>query len=131
MKQLLGIGFVLLFAVGGCKNRMADLTLVSTKNIDFSRMPTFVHGPERVTGEDKLQVILLFPTKKQVYMEEAVDNATESVPGAVALVDAVVYVTNWYIPWFYGETIITVEGTPLIDPARAAEQKVIAPGDGN
>ena len=48
-------------------------------------------------------------------MKEATDRAIESVPGAVALVDGVVYARGW---WFiFGESTYIVEGLPLIDPS--------------
>jgi hypothetical protein len=54
-------------------------------------------------------------------MKEALDRAIESVPGAVALLDGVLTQRAWYIPYIYGESSFLVEGTPLIDPAFAAE----------
>jgi hypothetical protein len=44
------------------------------------------------------------------------DNAIESVPGAVALLDGVLNHNFWYIPYIYGQESYDVEGTPLIDP---------------
>ena len=39
------------------------------------------------------------------------------MPGAVALLDGVVNQDFFYIPYIYGESEFTVEGTALIDPA--------------
>jgi hypothetical protein len=60
-------------------------------------------------------------------MKEAIDQAIESKPGAVALVDGVVYQKIWYIPYIYGQSGFTVEGTPLIDPALTGGAAFVKP----
>ena len=54
---------------------------------------------ERVTGEDMYHIIVIIPTKGNASIE-AVDQAIESVPGGVALIDVVVSNKYFYIPIF-------------------------------
>lgn len=101
--------------LAGCSQRIADFTIMSSKNVDLSRGVDFKRLPTRVMGEDKKSMIIFFPTGIP-NMKGAMDKAIESVPGAVGLVDGVVTEVNWYIPGLYGEYGYEVEGTPLIDP---------------
>ena len=48
--------------------------------------------------------------------KEAIDRAIQKQPGAVGLLDGVIYKHGWYIPYIYGQFSFEVEGTPLIDP---------------
>jgi hypothetical protein len=100
----------------GCTTRIVDYTLLSTKNVDLSKAGTFKRGPNRVTGIDSQMLILLIPNRGPANLKAAVDDAIESVPGAVALVDGVVYGRNWNAI-VVGENAIIAEGTPLIDPS--------------
>ena len=54
-------------------------------------------------------------------IKQATDNAIESEPGSVALVDGVIHYHWWYIPYIYGKYWYEVEGTPLIDPKLREE----------
>jgi hypothetical protein len=103
-------------AMAGCTTRIVDYTLLSTKNVDLSRAGTFKRGPNRITGVDSQLIILLIPNRGPANLKAAVDDAIESVPGAVALVDGVVYTRNWDAI-LVGENAIIAEGTPLIDPS--------------
>lgn len=114
---------VLLFAfallLGGCKSRVLDFTLISTKNVDMSKSVNFQKGKQRVEGIDLAHWIIAFPTST-VTIKEAVDKAIESTPGCVAILDGVIYSKFWWIPYIYGQQSIIVEGTPLIDPSMAS-----------
>ena len=114
----IGVIFVLLFtiALSGCVTRLGDFTLISTKNVDLSKGASFQRGPSRVKGEDIISIIIFIPTGVP-NMKTAIDKAIESVPGAIALLDAVLSQKVWYIPYIYGQSGYVVEGTPLIDPA--------------
>lgn len=106
--------FSLLF---GCTQRMVDFTIISTKNVDLSRAETFQRGKMRIKGEDVAHMILYFPIGTP-NIKQAIDKALQSIPGAVALVDGVVYYKSWWAI-LYGQLIYIVEGTPLIDPSVA------------
>ncbi len=113
---------LLLFAViilAGCTTRMVDFTIISTKNVDLSRAAEFESGKSRITGEDMAHIIVFIPTG-QINIKEAIDNALESVPGAVALLDGVISSKFFYIPYIYGQQSYIVEGTALIDPQLAS-----------
>lgn len=102
--------------LSGCSTRITDFTFISSKNIDLSHGADFKRAPTRVKGEDRKSIIILIPTGEP-NAKEAMDNAIESVPGAVGLVDGVITKSGWYIPYVYGQIWYEVEGTPLIDPA--------------
>lgn len=115
LTTLVLIGFV----ATGCATRLADFTLISTKNVDLTRGADFRRGQSRVTGEDKVSIIIFIPTGNP-NIKQAVDKAIQSVPGAVALLDGVITAKGWWIPYIYGESTYVVEGTPLIDPKLLA-----------
>lgn len=103
----------------GCTQRLTDFTMISTKNVDLSRVSEFKRGPARVQGRDTVLVILFIPTKFQINLKEAIDRAIQSVPGCVALVDGVLYhESGWFVVGGWGSFVI--EGTPLIDPKLTA-----------
>jgi hypothetical protein len=110
---VVGLCLFVIFTMG-CTTRLTDFTVLSTKNVDLSKMGTYTRGLSRVKGEDLAFIIIFIPTG-QPHPKEAIDRAIQSVPGAVALVDGVVYQKGW---WFiFGQSGFMVEGTPLIDPA--------------
>ncbi len=98
--------------LSGCTTRLTDFTVISTKNIDFTQLSRARRGATRVRGEDVAHIIILFPTKIP-NLKEAIDRTIEASPGAVGLVDGVVYQRAFYIPYIYGQTAYVVEGTPL------------------
>ena len=107
---------VLLFLTIGCSRRIMDFTLLSSKNVELTKFPTYQRGNSRVEGVDKKLIIIAFPTG-QPDGKEAIDKAIESIPGAIALLDGVLTYKWWYIPYIYGEFFYVIEGTPLIDPS--------------
>ena len=102
--------------LSGCTHRYIDFTAISSKNIDLTKGASFERGKARVIGEDSANIIVIIPTGTP-NAKEALDRAIEKEPGAVALLDGVITHSSWYIPYIYGKTTITVEGTPLIDPS--------------
>lgn len=119
-KKLLKMGIVVLITslLCGCSQRVLDFTLISTKNVDMSKASSFTRGNARVKGVDMVHLIIIFPTGS-VSIKEAVDKAIEQTPGCVALLDGVIYSKFWWIPYIYGQSSATVEGTPLIDSSVA------------
>ena len=112
------------FFFTGCTQRILDFTVVSTKNIDWSRSGEFKRNPQRVEGSDLKHIIIVIPTGVPS-LEEAIDNAIEKVPGGVALVDGVLSYRWWYIPYVYGQVEYVVKGSVLVDPQLAGK-----PGSG-
>jgi len=117
---------IVLLSLGSCTNRILDFTLVSTKNVDMSKASSFERGRNRVTGTDFAHIIIFIPTGS-ISIKEAVDQAIESTPGCVALLDGVIYTKFFYIPYIYGKSTAIIEGTPLIDRSIAESGSQIAP----
>lgn len=111
------------FMFFGCATRVMDFTIVSSKNVDFSKFPTYERGRDRVEGKDTKPIIFIIPLGNPDG-KEAIDRAIETTPGAVALVDGVLTYKYFYIPYIYGEYTYLVEGTPLIDPALANADEI-------
>jgi hypothetical protein len=112
-KTLLAVIFSAVL-LSSCVTRLTDFTIISSKNVDLSRMASYERGKTRISGEDKMHIIIFIPTKLEVTVKQALDNTIQSVPGCVALVDGVINFKSFY--FFYGEQAYIVEGTPLIDP---------------
>ncbi len=106
-------------ALCGCTTRLIDFTVISSKNIEWSRANEYRRGTSRVSGEDTKQVIIIIPTGVP-NAKQALDRAIESIPGAVALVDGVLTHKFSYLPYIYGQRSYIVEGTPLIDEKHAS-----------
>lgn len=94
----------------GCTTRIADLTLVSTKNIDLSNATFDIRSGTRVTGSDcriaPLGLQFSIPT-----LEGAVDDALEKGNGNV-MVDQVTYLSNYFY-FIVTQSCIRAEGTVL------------------
>jgi len=107
-------GAAMTLTVGGCTTRSTDFTIISTRNVDLSRVGTFKKGPVRVSGEDQIPIFLFFKSSRDHNLKIAIDNALDNTPGSVALIDGVIKKREW---WFiFGEDTLIIEGTPLIDP---------------
>lgn len=113
--MLVLLALLMFFNVCGCATRIVDFTVISTKNIDWSKADKFKKAQKRCDGEDLIHWIIFIPTGVP-NVKSAIDKAIESVPGAVALVDGVVTSKFWWIPYIYGQQSYIVEGTPLISP---------------
>jgi len=118
-KILLSITFaVVVLSLSGCVTRFVDFTIISSKNVELSSFPQLERLSTRVSGKDSVHWIIIIPLGVP-NAKEALDRAIESVPGAVALVDGVIYQKFWWIPYIYGKQSYIVEGTPLVDPKLA------------
>lgn len=124
-KLLLTCGVGLLTLLTGCTQRVTDFTIISTKNVDISALATAKRAGNRITGEDLVHVIIFIPTGVP-NLKEAIDRTIESTPGAVALVDGVVYFRSWMIPLLYGQSAYIVEGTPLLMGSRSPAPRASA-----
>ncbi|WP_222939865.1 hypothetical protein [Photobacterium sp. BZF1] len=114
MKRLsLAAALIATLFASGCTQRVADLTLASSKNVNMNSSG-FVEG-QRVTGTDQTAVVL-FPIGIP-NVEEATDNAIEQHPCAVALNDVVV--DYGYFSFLFGSIWYDVEGTLVLDTEKA------------
>lgn len=100
--------------LSACSTRIVDYTVISTKNVDISALSNYSRSDKRVTGTDTAHIILGIPTS-QPNMKEAIDRAIETTPGSSVLVDGVVNLKHWQIPFIYGQISYVVEGTPLVN----------------
>lgn len=98
--------------LSGCAHRIADLTYVSTKAVSQQELASARSDGERVDGEDSAHIIIIFPTGTP-NAEEALDRAIEKKKGGVALKNATIHSSWFYIPYIYGRSTITVEGEVL------------------
>ncbi len=108
----------------GCTQRIADYPLISTKNVDLSQVSSYEKG-QRTKGQDLAKIVFFIQTEKPT-IKAAVDNAIDNAPGAVALVDAVIYYQVWGT-LIYGHEAYIVEGTPIIDPNVKVNTPVVTP----
>ena len=88
---LLVVLLIVLFGGSGCSTRVADLTLVSTKNIDLSNATLDLKKGKRTTGEDCV-FVFLFPFGMP-NLKNAIDDALEKGHGNI-MVDQVSYYKN-------------------------------------
>jgi len=109
---------VALLMLTGCATRLTDFTVISSKNVELSRMGDYERVGTRAKGEDSIHIISLIPTGLYPDAKNAMDNAIESQPGGVALVDGVITRKWFYIPFIYGRDWYEVEGNVLVDPQR-------------
>lgn len=128
MKKFLNIVGILLiagFILSSCTMRSHDYTLLSTKNIDFKK--NYKIAKESANGESKVHIIIVIPTGNTLSSDTfkaAVDNAIESVPGAIGLTNVVVSYSSWYIPFIYGQQKVMVSGDPIVDvTVKVSENK--------
>lgn len=113
MKKIIGV-LVTAAVLSGCAHRIGDFTVASTKNINVEDSLHRVDYDNRVTGKDVKHIVVIFPTG-QPNMKEAMDNAIEKAPKAVALSNVTVKSVGWYIPWIYGQNSFVVEGNPMYE----------------
>ena len=83
MKKLLFLAIIA--CVTGCAyNRVGSLTMISTRNIDYST--EYVELARGVEGTSKM--------KRDDAMQEAIDEAVNSIPGGEYMMNTVVYVKD-------------------------------------
>ena len=100
--------------LNSCSSRITDFTIISSKNINIKNIAKLKRGGSRVSGQDLKHIIIFIPLGVP-NVKQAIDNAIEQTPGAVALIDGVIDHHSWYIPYLYGRSWYEVTGTPLID----------------
>lgn len=118
MKTLLMLVFATLVigSLSGCATRLTDFTVISSKNVELSRMAEYQRVPTRVKGVDTIHVIMVIPIGLHPNAKNALDKAIETQPGGIALVDGVITRKWFYIPFIYGRDWYEVEGSVLVDP---------------
>lgn len=114
MKKLI-LSIAVVGALCSCSQRLGDFNMISTRNIDLNRSSGYwVDTNNRVEGMDKGKIITVIPTRIP-HLKEAVDDAIrKGGMDCVGISDAVIDSSGWYIPYIYGEKIITVKGYPVL-----------------
>lgn len=96
--------------LSGCVVHHGDFTVLSNKLVRLSDFNVSKADRQKgVEGTDQLHIIILFPTKGNTTLEEAVDDALAKGGGDV-MTDATVRRWFWYIPYIYGQEGWSVTG---------------------
>ncbi|MDH4564096.1 hypothetical protein E8F06_24085 [Pseudomonas sp. BN411] len=95
----------------GCTNRIADLTVASTKN--FNMNSTALETGRRVEGTDTIAVVLLPLGEPNI--KEAIDRAVEKERCAVGLSNVVI--DQEFFIFLVGYVKLNVEGNLILDRA--------------
>ena len=106
------LSVIVIFILMGCTQRLLDFTIISTKNIDFTKASEFVRNNQRTDGKDDVFIFIFIPLGIPNW-KDAVDRAIDKVPGAIALEDGVLRSQGFWL--IFGYAAIIAEGTPLID----------------
>lgn len=114
MKKLL-LSVAIISALQGCVHRIGDFTVASTKNVNFKSETHRVDDRRRLIGRDTIHIFSIIPTGMYPNIKEAMDNAIEKAPGAVALSNVTVKRIHWYIPLVYGQDSFEIEGNPVYE----------------
>jgi len=108
--MLLPVCLLMLTMLPGCVINHGDFTVMSNKLMRLSEFDLSKADRKKgIRGEDVSHIIILFPTKAQVTLEEAVDDALTKGDGDV-MTDVKVKQWGWYIPYIYGQTGWSVVG---------------------
>lgn len=116
--KLLVTVFLLLLSVlfCGCRSRVGDFTLITTKNIDLTTFSSHrEESGERVTGEDAQFFFFGIPTDFYhiCNIKEAVDDALDK-KNSYMLIDATIYYERFWIPLcWWGYEKFEVTGVPI------------------
>ena len=116
--RLIALLTALLVCLVACSVRVADLTLVSTKNIDLSDAQLDARKGTRHKGEDCAFSLLGLIPFGLPNLENAVDKALEAGNGNV-IVDEVTEHKAYYFV-IGGMSCLSVEGTVLEAPQRTS-----------
>ena len=109
MKELASTATALFLAaallpLSGCVIRHGDFTVLSNKLVRTADFELSKADRSRdVRGSDVAHIIVFIPTKGNVTLEAAIDDALRKGRGDV-MTDAVVHYWSWYIPYIYGQT---------------------------
>jgi len=106
------IGLATTLLLTGCSNRLGNMTMVSTNNIDG--LNAKVTTKNRVVGESCIHNLLFIPwgdfqNRLQIATDNAIDNGRKAGLAGDVLVNAKIDVSAWTVI-LYGENCLKVEG---------------------
>jgi hypothetical protein len=115
LRRLLLVGLLILFPA--CTHTVAKFSIVALKPVRPAQIASARAGRTKARGEDSNQIILIVPLRWRSHdMRVAMQQAIDSVPGGIALLDCEVLETKFHIPFIYGYYAYAVEGRVLVDP---------------
>jgi predicted small secreted protein len=96
--------------LSSCVTRHGDFSVLSNKIVRLSEFELDkADRTKNVVGKDVMHIICFIPTKGNISLEEALDNALEKGDGDV-MTDAVIKSYGFYIPYIYGQMGWVVKG---------------------
>lgn len=116
--RLLAVSLAVMLSA--CSSKMTDFTILSTNNVDLRQAEKLKTLPNKVEGSDSTYTFLFIPFGSR-NIEEAIKDALEQTPGAVALVDGQILKTrSWFpVPWIlYDKASYVVTGKPVVDTSQ-------------
>jgi hypothetical protein len=123
---MLAMALVVGMFTTGCATRLGDFTLLSSKNVELSRLGEFTRSKKVVRGSDSKVTLLFFiPITKEVDLKKALDNALNKIPGAQAIVDVRIDYQKLNFLLFQIDGYV-VSGTALVDPGVADASETTA-----
>lgn len=106
---IISICLLLALFLEGCTSRQGTYTILSTKNVEISRVDLKqVDFQRNVTGSDGRFWLLFIPFGRAPNLQEAVDECLET-GGGDFMTSAALYYTDWHVILFGWEDW-TVEG---------------------
>jgi len=99
--------FSTLMLISGCSTRLADLSIISSRNVEMS--PDYELVERNVKSSDMVTVVLGV-SFGGANIEEAVEKAMDKVGGGDYMTNVIIYDTSYSILGLYGRHGITVKG---------------------
>ena len=98
-----------------CSNRLLDVTILSTKNIDLNNIQGYTTNTnQRVTGGATTHIVIFIrlgcPSAKEAADRAAACNGSQ----CVGLTNATFTEKWWWVPFIYGQITLEVEGDPIM-----------------
>ena len=124
----------LAFVCAGCQTRVTRYSLLSTREVDVSRMEIARAAATPVDGRAGSLMLGKIPVSVRgvadevtgtsygnAHIDRALNRALAKSPGAVALADVVMHDTQASFPFLWDFRSCTVKGRPVVMPLPAAE----------
>ncbi len=98
-----------MFLISGCSLRLADFSVISTKNVNLDKVDLDAMSQTKgIIGVDSKLMFLFIPLGIP-HLEDAIDDALEKGGGDV-MIDTVLYSKGWSI-LLIGQNTLEVKGT--------------------
>ena len=111
-------------ALLGCTQTMGEFSILTTKSMDITQQLYRVDDRQRLEGDDSIFVFFGIPFGSIPHMKEAIDNAVESDPRAVALSDAKLTRYRYILPMIgTGLWGIRAEGNAVYEEKRRQRRR--------